>query len=321
MVMEEEEMGAENRWKSYGGRRKMSTLNLSDKIFVFANHMFLIFVFLMTLYPLLFVLSASVSEPASVTKGEMLLFPVGFTMEGYRHLLKYKDIWSGYGNAFFYTITGTFLNLLVTIPAAYALSRKDLRYRGMILGLFVFTMYFSGGLIPTYLNMKSFGLLDKRTAILILGLVSPYNLIVARTFFGNTIPWELQEAARIDGASNLTIFLRIVLPLSKPIMAVMVLYYGVSHWNSYFTEMIYLRDRSKWPLQLFLREILAQGQMAAASIEGADAQSVQALMQQQDTANLLKYAVMVAAILPMMVLYPFLQKFFAKGVMIGSIKG
>lgn len=301
-------------------RGKIRRSCLSDNIFRSTNFLFMILLLVIMLYPLIFVLSASVSNPASVTKGEMVLFPVGFTWEGYRYLLKYKDIGIGYMNTFFYTIAGTVLNLMVTIPAAYALSRRDLRYRGFWMGLFVFTMYFSGGLIPSYLNIKSLGLLNTRACILILGLVSPYNLIVARTFFDNSIPWELQEAARIDGASTLKIFSRIVLPLSKPILAVLTLYYGVAHWNSYFTEMVYLRDRVKWPLQLFLREILTQGQVAAASV-GADAQQVQALMQQQDTANLLKYAVMVVAILPMMVIYPYLQKFFAKGAMIGSIKG
>lgn len=300
---------------------KVKHMGLNDAIFLSVNTLFLVLLLIVTLYPLIFVFSASVSNSASVTRGEMFLFPVGFTWDGYRYLLKYKDIWTGYFNAFFYTIAGTVLNLIVTISAAYALSRRDLRHRGFWMGIFVFTMYFSGGLIPSYLNVKSLGLLDTRACILILGLVSPYNLIVSRTFFDNSIPWELQEAARIDGASNFKIFSRVVLPLSKPILAVMALYYGVAHWNSYFTEMIYLRDRTKWPLQLFLREILAQGQISAASIEGIDAQQVQALMQQQDTANLLKYAVMVVAILPMMIIYPFLQKSFAKGVMIGSIKG
>lgn len=307
------------------GNYKKVKHSKTDRMFMACVYLFLILLLIITLYPLIFVLSASISDPESVTSGKMLLLPVNITWEGYQYVSKYKDIWTGYGNTFFYTIVGTLLNLVVTLPAAYTLSRRDVAFRGFLMGTFVFTMYFSGGLIPTYLNMRSFGLLDTRASILILGLVSPYNLIVSRTFFSSTIPVELQEAATIDGASNLKIFLKVVMPLSKPITAVMMLYYGVAHWNSYFNEMIYLRNRTKWPLQLFLREILSQGQMAASSItSGAgamDAAQMQALMQQQDTANLLKYVVMIISILPMMILYPFLQKWFAKGVMIGSIKG
>lgn len=305
------------------GKKKMRyRVTPKDRVFLFVNYLFLIIAFLVTLYPMIFVLSASISDPHAVASGKMVLWPVGITFSGYEHLMQYKDIWTGYANSIFYTILGTIFNLVATIPAAYALSRKDLPGRGVIMGLFLFTMYFSGGLIPTYLNMKSFHLLNTRTIMLLSGLVSVYNLIVSRTFFASSIPWELHEAAQIDGASDFQTFGKIILPLSKPIMAVMMLYYGVGHWNAYFNAMIYIKDRNKFPLQLFLREILLQAQAAASSIvEGADAETLKAMLAQQDTANLLKYGVIVVATLPMLIIYPWMQKYFAKGVMIGSVKG
>lgn len=301
---------------------KRYKLSGTDKVFVSCNYIFLILIFMVTLYPLIFVASASVSDPMAVSSGKVILFPKGITFQGYSYLMDYREIWTGYGNSIFYTVAGTFLDLIFTISAAYALSRKDMAGRNVIMGIFIFTMYFSGGLIPAYLNMKSLHLLNTRSVLLVSGLVSVYNLIVSRTFFSNTIPWELHEAAQIDGASDIKTFRKIVLPLSKPIMAVMMLYYGVGHWNSYFNAMIYIQDRDKFPLQLFLREILTQSKMAAATLMGnADAEAVQAILAQQDTANLLKYAVIIVSTLPMLLVYPWLQKYFEKGVMIGSVKG
>jgi putative aldouronate transport system permease protein len=296
--------------------------SFNDRMFLLIIYAFLAILFIATLYPVVFVISASISDPNLVASGKMLLLPKGLTLSGYETLMEYKDLWTGYKNSVFYTIIGTLLNLLVTLTAGYALSRKDMIGRNVLMGLFVFTMYFSGGLVPIYLNIRSFGLLNTRLIMFITGLVSVYNLIVCRTFFANTIPWELHEASQIDGASDFTIFLRVVLPLSKPIIAVLVLYYGVGHWNSYFYPMIYLRDRDKFPLQLFLREVLIQAKlMANAMIEGADAETVKALAGAIDTANVLKYCIIVIATIPMFMLYPFLQKYFEKGVMIGSIKG
>lgn len=190
------------------------------------------------------------------------------------------------------------------------------------MSIIVITMYFSGGLIPSYLNVKSFGLLNTRTVMVVLGAVSAYNLIVARTFFASTIPWELHEAAYLDGANDFSVFTKVVLPLSKPIMVVMMLYYGVGHWNSYFNAMIYLKDTEKFSLQLILRQILLQAQSISNTLmESVDAETMKALLAQQDTANQLKYAVIVIATVPMLILYPFLEKNFAKGVMIGSVKG
>lgn len=297
---------------------------LSDKIFMVAVYVILLLLLAIFLYPILFVISASVSDPKAVSGGQMLLFPVGFTLDGYQYLLQYKEIWIGYANTLFYTVGGTLLNLAVTLPCAYAMSRRDMRGRKGLMIFFMITMYFSGGLIPGYLNVKSFGLLDTRTIILISGLMSTYNMIVARTYFATSIPYEIQEAAVIDGCNDFQIFSRIVFPISKAITVVMLLYYGVGHWNSYFESMIYLDDRSKFPLQLFLREILTKSQFAQTAMMDGDsysAEQMMALIRQSETANMIKYGVIVVSVIPMLVLYPFLQKYFEKGVMIGSVKG
>ena len=276
------------------------------------------------LYPLIFVLSASFSDPKAVAGGEMLLLPVKPSLEGYRYLMQYKEIWVGYGNTIFYMIAGTLLNLAATLPCAYAMSRKDLKGRKYLMIYFMITMYFSGGMIPGYLNIKSLGLLDTRGVILINGLVSTFNLIVARTYFMTSIPWEIQEAAVIDGCNDFQIFGKIIFPLSKAITVVMTLYYGVGRWNSYFVEMIYLKDRNKFPLQLFLREILTKSTFAKTAMADGmsfSAEQMMALIKQADTANMIKYGVIVLSALPMLIIYPFLQKYFEQGVMIGSVKG
>ena len=259
-----------------------------------------------------------------VSTGQMLLWPVGVRMDGYKYILQYSEIWTGYLNTLLYAVVGTLLNLAVTLPCAYALSRKDMKGRGLIMGIFMVTMYINGGMIPGYLNVKSFGLLDTRFFIIINGAISVYNLIVARTFFTTTIPGELQEAARIDGCNDFQIFFKIVLPLSSAITVVLALYYGVGRWNSYFTEMIYLKDRSKFPLQLFLREILVQSQFAQQAMQSGQtysAEQMMALIKQAETANMIKYCVIIIATAPMLIIYPFLQKYFEKGVMIGAVKG
>lgn len=296
----------------------------ADKVFLLINKFFLLVIFVVTLYPLVFVISASVSNPEAVSTGKMLLWPVGFTMKGYQYILRYQDVWTGYANTIFYTFGGTFLNLLVTLPCAYALSRRDLEGQGIIMTIFLVTMYFSGGLIPSYLLMKGLHLVNTRAYMLLSGLVSTYNLIVARTFFSNTIPWELHEASFIDGCSDFQVFRSIVLPLSKPIIIVLTLYYGVAHWNSYFNAMVYLNDSGKYPLQVFLREILLQSQWAEsamASGDGFSPEEMEAMLKQASTANMLKYVLIVVSSAPMLVIYPFLQRFFAKGVMIGAVKG
>lgn len=304
--------------------KKLSKAKINNGIFNAVIYILLLLLAVIMLYPLIFVLSASFSDPKAVAGGEMLLLPVKPSLEGYRYLMQYKEIWVGYGNTIFYMIAGTLLNLAATLPCAYAMSRKDLKGRKHLMIYFMITMYFSGGMIPGYLNIKSLGLLDTRGVILINGLVSTFNLIVARTYFMTSIPWEIQEAAVIDGCNDFQIFGKIIFPLSKAITVVMTLYYGVGRWNSYFVEMIYLKDRNKFPLQLFLREILTKSTFAKTAMADGmsfSAEQMMALIKQADTANMIKYGVIVLSALPMLIIYPFLQKYFEQGVMIGSVKG
>lgn len=295
-----------------------------DRAFGIVNGLLIALSFAITLYPLIYVISASISSPDAVASGRMILWPVDITWKGYQYILQYGDIWTGYANTLFYTLVGTSINLIVTLPCAYGLSRRDVPFRGLVMTLFLITMYISGGLIPGYINLSEMHMINTRWVLLLPGAVSTYNLIVARTFFSNTIPWELHEAAFLDGCSNIRLFLKIVLPLSAPIVVVMTLYYGVAHWNSYFNAMIYLSDRSKYPLQVFLREILTKGQFAADAVKSGASfteEEMIAMMKETETANLIKYCVIIVSTVPMMILYPFLQRFFTKGVMIGAVKG
>ena len=304
--------------------KKLSKTKINNGIFNAVIYILLLLLAVIMLYPLIFVLSASFSDPKAVAGGEMLLLPVKPSLEGYRYLMQYKEIWVGYGNTIFYMIAGTLLNLAATLPCAYAMSRKDLKGRKHLMIYFMITMYFSGGMIPGYLNIKSLGLLDTRGVILINGLVSTFNLIVARTYFMTSIPWEIQEAAVIDGCNDFQIFGKIIFPLSKAITVVMTLYYGVGRWNSYFVEMIYLKDRNKFPLQLFLREILTKSTFAKTAMADGmsfSAEQMMALIKQADTANMIKYGVIVLSALPMLIIYPFLQKYFAEGITLGAVKG
>lgn len=286
------------------------------------NIMMILFLIIMA-YPIIYVISCSFSDPDAVNAGKIVLFPVGFTLKGYKKVFENPEIWIGYANTIFYTVVGTLINLLVTIPAAYALSRKELRGKGFFTIFFMITMYIGGGLVPTYLVVRDLGLLNSRTLIVIFGALSVYNMIVARTFFSTSIPAEITEAARIDGCDDFAILTKIVLPLSKAIIVVLLLYYGIGHWNSYFTEMIYLKDRDKYPLQMFLREILLQSKFESASmINGSGTlEEVLAAQEAAKSADLIKYCVIIVATLPMMVIYPKLQKYFEQGVMIGSVKG
>ena len=291
-----------------------------DRVFGVINSILLILFSIITLYPLLFVVSASVSDPVAVSAGKMILWPVGLTLRGYQYILQYAEIWTGYANTLFYTFVGTIINLAVTLTCAYGLSRRDVPGNGIVMTLFLITMYIGGGLIP---NLRMLGLINTRWVLLLPGAVSTYNLIVSRTFFSSTIPWELHEAAFLDGCSDFKLFTKVVLPLSAPIVVVMALYYGVGHWNSYFGAMIYIKDRALYPLQVFLREILSLSTFASAAMESGtlSAEEMAAMLQEAETANLVKYGVIVVSTLPMLILYPFLQKFFAKGVMIGAVKG
>ncbi|MFE6075531.1 carbohydrate ABC transporter permease [Paenibacillus sp. NPDC057886] len=287
-----------------------------DRIFNIVNHFLLIIITLIVIYPLVFVLSASFSDPQAVLRGEMFLWPKGINFHSYEKIFQNKDILRGYSNTLIYTLVGTLINLVMTILAAYPLSRKDFIGRNAIMALFVFTMFFSGGLIPTYMLIKNLGMLNTFWVMIIPNAVSIWNIIIMRTFFQQSIPNELHEAATIDGCSNIQTLTRIILPLSMPIIAVTILFYAVGHWNAFFNAMLYLSDKNKFPLQLILREILIQGQtndMVKMSTESA--------IKQQREVEGIKYAVLVVANIPVLLLYPFLQRYFVKGVMIGAIKG
>lgn len=290
-----------------------------DIIFEIVNGILVSIFFIIVLYPLLFVVSASISDPALVSRGEIVLLPKGINLEGYRRVLGYDDIWIGYRNTIFYTITGTLVSLVLTLTAAYPLSRKDFVGKNVFVIFFTVTMFFSGGLIPTYMVVKSLGMRNTVFAQILLGAVSFMNIVIVRTFYQTSIPEELMEAARIDGCSNTKLFTSIVLPLAKPIIAVMALFYGVAQWNSYFNALIYLSDRDLFPLQLILREILIVNEidMEMLMTEG----EMEAIHKKVEIAALLKYSVMVVSTLPIIIVYPFLQKYFVEGIMVGAIKG
>ena len=287
-----------------------------DKIFNVINGLLIAVVLIMIIYPLWFVIIASVSDPAKVLGGQVILMPRKFTLQGYQMVFRDPMIMTGYRNTLFYTVTGTAINLVMTILAAYPLSRKDWVGRGFFMGVLMFTMFFSGGIIPTYLMMNSLGMINTVWAMILPGAVSVYNTIIMRTFFVNSIPPELQEAAQVDGCSNTRLLLQIVLPLSKQILAVMVLFYGVAHWNAFFNALIYLTESKRYPLQLVLRSILIQNTASQDMLGDLDTMGSRVMM-----AETIKYALIIVSTLPMMILYPFLQRFFEKGVMVGAVKG
>ena len=293
-----------------------SRQSTGDRVFEIVNTALLALILLVILYPLWFVVIASVSDPAKVVAGDVLLWPAGVSFEAYRMVFRDSMIMTGYRNTLYYTILGTAINLVMTVLAAYPLSRKDWVGRGFFMAVVMFTMFFSGGTIPTYLLMNDLGLINTTWAIVLPGAVSVYNAIVMRTFFINSIPLELQEAAQVDGCSNTRLLLRIVLPLSKPILAVMVLFYGVAHWNAFFGALIYITESDRYPLQLVLRSILIQNTASQDMLGEVDTLGNRVML-----AETIKYALIIVSTLPMMVLSPFLQRFFEKGVMVGSVKG
>ncbi|SIQ79473.1 MULTISPECIES: carbohydrate ABC transporter permease [unclassified Paenibacillus] len=285
-----------------------------ERVFDLAVYALSGLILIVVLYPLLFVLSASFSDPQKVLDGEMWLLPAGFTLDAYKEVLGYEGVWRSYGNTLLYTGVGTAVNLLLTTLAAYPLSRRDLPGRGLLMFGIAFTMFFSGGIIPTYLVVKDLHLVNTFWAMIVPTAIATYNLIVMRTYFQNGIPWELQEAALIDGCSNTRLLASVILPLSKPILAVMVLFYAVGHWNSYFNALIYLRDENLYPLQLVLRQILIVSQSSV--LDDAGFGMAEKLLMGES----IKYALIIIASIPVLLLYPFVQKHFVKGVMIGSIK-
>lgn len=294
-----------------------------DRVFDILNIIFMAIILFIMLYPLYYTIIASFSEPKEVALGNVVLVPKGFTIEAYENVFKNKQIWIGYRNSLLYAAFGTLFNLLLTIPTAYALSKKDLPGNTSISWIFLFTMYFSGGLIPTYLLVKSIGLVDKPYTLIILNGISIFNVIVSRVYYETSIPQSLYEAAYIDGSNELHSFFTIALPLSKPIIAVIALYYAVGHWNSYFTALVYTSSRDYQPLQLVLRQILILNQQLISKIDFSsdDGSAAEVAMRMAYMAQSMKYSIIIIASLPMIIMYPFVQKYFVKGVMIGSIKG
>lgn len=287
-----------------------------DKVFDVTCNILATLIMILVIFPLINVLSSSISDAAYVSTGKVLLLPKGVNFDGYKRLFQEKNLIIGYGNTIYYTVFGTMLNLLLTLTAGYALSKKTLPGRGIIMVYILITMYFSGGLIPTFLVVRGLKLLDTRLILILIGAVSIYNLIVCRTFF-QSIPGDLEDAAVIDGCSTTRLFVSIVLPISKALIGVMVLYYGVGHWNSYFSALIYIKDDGKKPLQLFLRRILILESMLAQE-DGYDDEQARESARLKE---LIKYSSIVVSSLPVLITYPFLQKYFDKGILIGSLKG
>lgn len=288
-----------------------------DNVVYFINYVLLALFLVIVLYPIIYIISCSFSSGSALMAGRVRLLPVEFTFDSYKAVFKYQSIWSGYKNSVIYTIVGTVISIVFTLFAAYPLSRDDFRGQKFFTGLFLFTMMFSGGLIPTYLLVRNLKLIDTMWAIVLPGAVSAYNMIVARTFFKQTIPKELMEAAEMDGCSDFKFFSRIVIPLSTPIVAVLCLWVAVSLWNSYFNPMIYINSEDKYPLQLVLRRILLMSQVNLNS----STVDPQVIAKNQYLSEMLKYGTIIISTLPLMIIYPFVQKYFVKGVMIGSVKG
>lgn len=297
-------------------KKRKTKQTWDDKLFdvlVIALALVLLVLFI---YPLYYLVIASLSDVDAVVNGQVKFWFVGFSTESYKLMLERQDIWTGYLNSIIITVGGTIINIVLTIIGAYVVSRSEFRYRSLAMKLMTFTMYFGGGLIPNFLLVQSLGLYDSLWALMIPNAISVHNLIIARTFIENNIPVELQEAAMLDGCDYFKLLLKIIIPLSKGIIAVLALYYGVSHWNSYFNALVYLRDDALAPLQLVLRRILLTA--SAAESTGADIATV---IKQIFMAEQLKYSSVIVASIPALVAYPFVQKHLVKGVMIGSVKG
>ena len=271
---------------------------------------------LMVLYPMYFIIIASISDPDATYAGKVIFLPKDISFESYQRILEDNRIWTGYRNTLIYTVTGTSMAVITSLMAGYSFSRRDFMGRKIFIKIFVFTMYFRGGLIPTYLVVRNIGLLNTPWIMMIWSSVQVFNILITRSFLENSIPFEMYEAAEMDGCTDLRFFIAIVLPLSKAIIAVLTVYYAATYWNSYFFGLIFLSSKELFPLQLFLRDILISSQM----LENVD-MDPESLESLRRIAGTIKYGVIIVSIIPMMILYPFVQKYFVTGVMIGSIKG
>jgi len=287
-----------------------------DKIFYVVISLILTGFFLMVLYPCVFVFSASFSSAQAILSGKVVLFPVGFNLEGSRTVFNTSTVWIGFRNSILYTTASILLSVAMTMTTAYCLSRSDVPGRNAIMLLFTFTMFFSGGIIPSYMLMRSLHFLNTPLALIIPGSIGVYNMIITRTFIAHSIPGELLDSAKIDGCSDIGYFIRIVIPLSQAIIAVLVLFYGVQNWNAYFNAMIYLNSKHLYPLTLYLREILMASQIDPSTVSDPELQ-----MRLAEAAAVIKYALIIVTIVPVIMVYPFVQRYFIQGIMIGSIKG
>lgn len=286
-----------------------------DKVFNAIIYIILALLVLIVLYPLWLVVINSLSDANAVSLGKVTIFPVGFNLDAYIETFSYDKVMTGYLNSLYYTVVGTVLSLLLTIPVAYSLSKRNLKGRGLMMGLFTLVMYFSGGLIPEYINIRNLGLNNTREVVLLVGGLSVYNMIVARSFFESGVPHELEEAAEIDGCNQLQTFIRIVLPISKAMIGVITLYYAVAKWNGFTPSLYYQTMTPEYhSLQMVLRDLIMRAQNSV-TMQGEDAVYYAELL------NKIKYSVIVVASVPMLVIFPFVQKYFDKGVMLGSVKG
>ena len=302
--------------------RKLSRKNAikvprGDKIYYGIVNLFLFLFFMAILLPLINVVASSFSEAKAVNQGKVLFWPVQFTTKGYKAVFEYRGIWRSYANTFLYTITGTAVNLAMTLMCAYPLARKDLPFKGPVVALFMFTMLFGGGTIPNYILIRNLHMMNTIWAMIIPGAISVYNMIIARTFIQN-IPSDLEEAAKIDDCSDVRYFFSIVLPLSKTVISVLGLYYAVAHWNDYFTAFLYLSDNEKMPLQITLRAILINNTFSADATASVNEET---LLNNQALQDLLKYSLIIVSSVPVLIIYPFVKKYFLKGVMLGAVKG
>ena len=304
------------RRKSMKKKHRLARIGKSDRIFYILSGIFLMALLIVVLYPIIFVLAASFSSGQAVSAGRVFLWPVDFSLEGYGIVFKNGDILRGFGNSIFYTVFGTLINIVITMITAYVLSRNDVPGHNQFMILFTFTMFFNGGMIPNYMLLKNLHMLDTIWSMLIPGALGVYNMIIARTFIRDSIPGEILDAAQIDGCSDIRYFTSIVLPLSKAIIAVLILFYGIGHWNSYFNPMLYLNTREMYPLPIILKEILIANQIDMSTVTDPELQ-----LRIAQTADVIKYALIVVSTIPVIIIYPFVQKYFVKGVMIGSVKG
>lgn len=295
---------------------KFGQMSMEDKIVTFVIYAFLTLISIVILYPLLYVVAASFSEPQAVISGQVKIFPVGFNLRGYEAVFKNGKLINGFMNSIFYVVVSLVLNLTMTMLCAYPLSRKEFTARGWVSLFFVFTMYFSGGMVPSYILVNKLGLLNTRWAMILPTAMSTYNMIICRTYIMNNIPDDLYEAGQIDGCSPFRYMLQVIVPLSKSILAVLLLYYGVSKWNDYYNAMLYLYKDNLMPLTMVMREILILGEVDMTKVTNADA-----VAQLQGMSELLKYSTIVVGSLPVAMLYPMIQKHLVKGVMVGAVKG